>query len=58
MTFARIDPEEINTARQRLSHREKLTGLMSALGHQRTLSPHFRMSALPLEADITERRRR
>jgi hypothetical protein len=30
---------------------------MSEMGHKRTLPPHFRMSALPLKADITENRR-
>ena len=29
---------------------------MSALGHSRTSPPHFRMSALPSKADITENR--
>src|SRR5215471_16558950 len=27
---------------------------MSALGHKRTLPPHFRMSAFPPKADITD----
>jgi hypothetical protein len=44
---------EIGTGK-RVNTTTRGLGLMSELGHQRTSPRHFRMSALPPKADITE----